>query len=108
MRADGTLLAFEIGNAFVWIGTILRILRSVEGVTDIKCIRSEDDRVVFLFRDARFVVNEPWGDSSRYWIGPKEPKKAVDLDSLHQAFQQHRGPLSLGWRLFSKSQPPRD
>lgn len=99
VRPDGSLHAFEIRNSFVWIGTLLRLLRSANGVADVKRNYSDDDRIKFRFRGEPCVVNEPWGDSSRYWIGPEDPKSAANLDlsPLHEAFQRHRGALARAW-----------
>ena len=35
-------------------------------------------------------MNEPYGDNSRYWIGPIEPPSQQDISPIHEAFQQYR------------------
>lgn len=93
-RADGYLQAFEIGNSFVSIGTIKRLLRSVPGVSDLKRSFRSDDRLTFTLYGALWVVHEPWGDSSRYWIGPKDPAHHfLRVEDVHNAFLLHRGPF---------------
>ena len=94
LRDDGTVLAFEITSAWVTFIPLFRILRSVPGVTDVKRQYFRDDRVAFKLHGVPFVVNEPWGDSSRYWVGPEDPTESPpDIRPLHQAFFQYRGPL---------------
>jgi hypothetical protein len=94
-RPDGSLHAFEIRNLAVWIGTIMNLLRSVDGVTEVRRSHKDDDRVVFLFKGEPYSVLEPWGDNSRYLIGAKDPSPAggLDLSPVMQAFIAHRGPL---------------
>jgi hypothetical protein len=58
-RADGSLHAFEIRNAFVWTGTIAKLLRSVDGVTNVEKSRKDDFRVEFLFRGQPYAVEDP-------------------------------------------------
>jgi hypothetical protein len=59
-----------------------------EGVTDVKRTWFNEDRIKFLFHGEPFVVNEPFGDNSRYWIGPVEPpgdragRLVVSLDAI--------------------------
>jgi hypothetical protein len=39
-----------------------------------------------LLRGRPCVVNEPFGDNSRYWIGPVEKDPLLDLRAIHDAF----------------------
>jgi hypothetical protein len=94
LRDDGTLHAFEVTSAWVTFRPLFKILRSVSGVTDVKRQYFNDDRVAFIYRGVPFVVNEPWGDSSRYWIGPSDPTGSnTDLRPLHEAFRQYNNPF---------------
>ena len=93
-RSDGFLHAFEIGNTFISMGSIKRILRSVQGVSDLKRHFRTDDRLTFVLNGESWVVHEPWGDSSRYWIGPKEAANhAIRVEPVHEAFARYRSPL---------------
>ena len=100
-RPDGSLHAFEIRNSTVWIGTIMRLLRSAEGVSDVRRTRTNDDRIAFLFRDQPYSVEEPWGDNSRYLIGAQSPNlvSGLDLSPVMVAFASHQGPLK---RLYAR------
>ncbi|MBL6752172.1 MAG: hypothetical protein ISP90_16755 [Nevskia sp.] len=52
------------------MGAINRILRGV-GATSLKRQLRSDDRLMFMLAGEQWVVHEPWGDNSRYWVGPK-------------------------------------
>jgi len=97
-RSDGFLHAFEIGNAFISMGAIRRILSSVDGVSSIRRQPRSDDRLAFNVNGVPWVVHEPWGDNSRYWIGPRDPQHhSFDVNRIHEAFAQYRSPLFRLW-----------
>lgn len=82
------------------MGTIKRLLRSVKGVGNLKRQFFSDDRLVFTYHGERCVVNEPFGDNSRYWIGLEHPDAStLDIGPLHRVFAQYEGPgvKVLGW-----------
>ena len=96
-KGDGPF-AFEIENAYVGRGTIARLLAEVEGVTDVylrgRFGSSDDIRVEFKYLNRDYVVLEPYGDNSRYWIGPKDSTaSADDIDNVENAFKHHRPPF---------------
>jgi len=53
-----------------------------------------------LLSDVDFKVVEPYGDNSRYWIGPKDPAEEKEelVVRLSSAFEAYRPPVLL--RLF--------
>jgi hypothetical protein len=86
------MLAFEIGNTFITLRTISEILNSVRGVTGVRPTADADGRLLFEFGGESCVVNEPFGDNSRYWIGPAFPQQsALDARQLERAFASHVG-----------------
>lgn len=93
-REDGALHAFEITSAWISYGPICRLLRSVPGVSEVRRRWFSDNRITFMYRGEPFVVWEAWGDSNRFWIGPKNPPSADDLAPLHRAFQEYHGPIA--------------
>ena len=86
---DGSLRGFEIAVPLSH-RPIYRTLRSVEGVTEIRRTWFNEDRIKFKFNGEPFIVWEPYGDNSRYWIGPAEPPSEQDISPIHEAFQQYR------------------
>jgi hypothetical protein len=95
------MMAFEVTSSWVSFVPLFRILESVDGVTDVGRQYRNDDRVAFRFQGERFVVNEPWGDNSRYWIGPSDPAACqVDALPLEKAFSEYKG-----WTIFSPKRP---
>lgn len=96
VRDDGTIAYFEISNAFPWsLGFMRRVLTSVEGVSDFRRERNSDDRFSFVCFGRRCVVHEPFGDNSRYWIGPAEPEPPIDMTVMRDAFTRFRFGLTV-------------
>ena len=93
VRPNGSIRAFEITSSWLTFRPLFQILRSVPGVTDVRRNWFNDDRVTFKFYGKAAVVNEPWGDNSRYWIGVIDPDAAIKIDiaPIHEAFKRYRG-----------------
>lgn len=47
----------------------------------------EEEFCEFEVDSEAFVAWEPFGDNSRYWIGPKDGKWNVQVDKVRAAFQ---------------------
>jgi len=93
-REDGTLRGFEIANLWVPLRIVAAVLNSVEGVESVRWNRSSENRLEFTYRGERCVVHEPFGDNSRYWIGPKEAGVSdLNISALRNAFEQYRNPI---------------
>ena len=92
LKVDGSLRGFEITSTWLVLRPLLKILRSVEGVTDVRRNWFNDDRVTFKFLGENAVVNEPWGDNSRYWVGLENPDASPDIDitPIHEAFRRYQ------------------
>ncbi|PVZ70359.1 hypothetical protein [Pelagibaculum spongiae] len=90
---NGKLRAFEVTSTWVRMDPLLKILISVSGVSDVKRSWFNDDRVSFKYHGYDCVVNEPWGDNSRYWVGVISPTeyKLVDFESVAVAFKSYKG-----------------
>lgn len=76
----------------------MQLLKQVEGVTDVQLGghfgSSNDIRIEFKYLDRDYVVWEPFGDNSRYWIGPKDQEKDVtNISELENIFEQYRPPF---------------
>ena len=89
-RANGTMLAFEVTSTWVTFGPLCRLLSSVDGVAGVRRNWFKDDRLSFTFQGEPCVVNEPWGDSSRYWFGPGDAESSrLDMTPIERAFRGH-------------------
>jgi hypothetical protein len=90
--------AFEIDNIAVSPDACARVLHDVPGVSDVEVPRRrflEETRVTFRYHGLPFEVWEPYGDNSRYWIGPIDPKKSkIDVTPIENAFKQLSLPVS--------------
>lgn len=93
--SDEEAAGFEVDSAHIGIFGIARLLERLPSVAEVARRPPfqawGDVRVRFRFRGIDFVVVEPFGDNSRYWIGPVEPQH-VDTRELKDAFQSHVPP----------------
>ncbi len=119
----GDKVAFEIESAYVGMSTVAGILMTVPGVTDVQVRRRfggwlDDCQGVhgrFRYQGVEGVVWEPFGDSSRYWIGQKDSTEPVDFSDLEQAFVAYQPSLcrrflgdllTLSWFRRKRGGPP--
>lgn len=95
----GRLYAFEIENAYIGLRPLVGTISSVPGVSDIRSRaadeRPDDVRVTFRFAGGAFVIVEPFGDNSRYWIGPVEDQAApsLDIEPIEASLRSYRPPM---------------
>lgn len=93
-KNNGLLFAFEIENTFIRINTISDILENIDGVSDVKKRKPfsscPDVHVKFFYMHKEFMVWEPYGDSSRYWIGLMDDSDyPIDVSYLVEAFENY-------------------
>jgi len=86
--------ALEVDIALISPATLARLLSSLSAVTSIAKASpksgSPDVRLTFEYQQVPFVVWEPFGDNSRYWIGPVDPQDgAKDVTAIISALEQH-------------------
>jgi hypothetical protein len=91
---NGFQIGFEIENVYISLRKIVKLLSTIKEVSDIKPRRLFDFRnenhIEFDYTGNDFVVMEPFGDNSRYWIGPKgEPDTKVDVSDIENVFIQY-------------------
>lgn len=98
---------FEIENVYVSVSTVAKLLKQSEGVTEVRVRRAFRDpgdvHVLFRFLGRAYIVLEPWGDNSRYWIGPADMVRGFDavlplpnvsdISKLEVTFENYRPPL---------------
>lgn len=89
--------AFEIENAYVSLRKIDSILCALEDVSAVRRRKSfsspSDIHIRFLFKGKEYVVWEPYGDSSRYWIGPDENVEPTEIGELKAVFDNYKPPV---------------
>lgn len=95
--SDGKIFAFEIENIYIGARKIAALLSTVGGVSDVRIRRmfslSSEIHVEFRFQEKEFIVWEPYGDSSMYWVGPdNEVGNHVDIGDLEHLFQLYKPP----------------
>jgi hypothetical protein len=88
----GGLLAFEIDNFYVGRYSVVGIVEGIQGAR----ITRRPKRLLSWFREdsfCEFEVNgvafealEPFGDNSRYWIGPIESRVAPETERVREIF----------------------
>ena len=106
-RADGSLFAFEVTSVWVSFHSLFKVLRSVDGVTEVKRNFFNEDRASFSYGGERWVVNEPFGDNSRYWIGPERGYKSMlDGSAVHEAFLKHESLARRLWCFIKQQTQP--
>src|SRR4051812_48504811 len=93
---EGRILAFEIDNCRINRRSVCDVIRSIPGVTIRRepkrwWISLEEEFCEFDLDGVRFVAWEPFGDNSRYWIGPKPPRWVPQIETIRCAFQACSG-----------------
>jgi hypothetical protein len=91
----GNPFAFELESIYISPLTSARLLAEVDGVTDIVPRRMfsklSDIHLQFKYRGKPYILLEPYGDNSRYWIGPKHGVNDVgDITALEAVFKHYR------------------
>ena len=94
LQATGALHAFEVSNIWLQPSAIARLVRSqgAEVTYKRRLFRSGDVHLQFQFKGKEFHVIEPFGDNSRYWIGPAvDPlEPSPEISDLHEIFVKYR------------------
>jgi hypothetical protein len=99
IRGDGQCVAFEVENVYIRPKTIAKLVSTIVGVSEIRVhwpfSSSDDVHVEFKYQGKDFIVWEPFGDNSRYWIGPKQEGEVINTTLLEHAFEKYQSPLIL-------------
>jgi hypothetical protein len=85
---SGHVIALEV-RAQLFGCRLAKGLRTVPRVSDVRPRRwwrgSSDVHIRFRYEGSECIVWEPYGDNSRWWIGPDEGAPPVQLDELERA-----------------------
>lgn len=95
---DNRPFAFEVDNAYLGVSSILSLLMQTEGVSEAvkrrMFAKSSDVHITFRYFGHEYIVWEPFGDNSRYWIGPTARQhSAPNIEPLLSTFRGYRPPL---------------
>ena len=105
----GAIFAFEVPNAFLSPRAVSRLVRSNLGAIvtagPYGFWSTSEIRLRFRYAGTEFEISEPFGDNSRYWVGPAgaKPSRVPAIDQLLDAFNEYRPNLfrrllsALGW-----------
>jgi hypothetical protein len=95
---QGRTVAFEVSMIRIGLGEIAKVLQSLPGISQLHKRRPfshEEVHIQFNYRGMNYVVWEPFGDNSRYWIGPadKTSVPAEDAAEIERAFRRYHSSL---------------
>lgn len=89
---DGVVVAFAVSNFLLSSRRIAKILRDVPGIDNVERRRFfefSDEIVRFRFDGEPYVVVEPFGDNSQYFVARRaEGAKSIDISPIEQAFKR--------------------
>jgi hypothetical protein len=85
------IFAFEIDNLRVGRHGVCKVVESISGAKIIRRPKflswfREAEFCEFVVDGESFVAEEPWGDNSRYWIGPKPPRWVPQAAKVRDVF----------------------
>ena len=93
---SGEIYAFEVDNTLLSAARIGRIVRESLGAQVTSgpntFFARTDVRLTFKLKEKSFQVWEPYGDNSRYWIGPDnaESDRLPEIDIIREAIEKAR------------------
>lgn len=93
----GRPFAVEVEVAYCGIRSLAQTIAAVEGVTDVEVCKTfsgnGDVRAKFRYQGEEFAVVEPFGDNSRYWIGPVAQASHRDVSPIESRLQAFKPSL---------------
>ena len=102
---QGRLYAFEVANVLLGRRGVCSVASTIPGATIVRKPRlfsGEEEFCEFEVDGQRFRAWEPFGDNSRYWIGPEPPTWCPQVERVRVAFLRHKPGLSPLFRLLRR------
>jgi hypothetical protein len=92
---DGRIFAFEIPNWRLSRNGVCKVVRSIPEAHVLRTPRflsrfREEEFCGFEVYGQKFKAREPFGDNSRYWIGPEPPHWCEQVEVARDAFARHK------------------
>lgn len=92
---EGRVFAFEVGNTFLGREKLYRLVEGISGTQILKKPKflselREEVFCEFEINSQKFEVWEPFGDNSRYWIGPEPPHWCDQVEIVRKAFVEYK------------------
>ena len=83
---QGRIFAFEVAN--IGRRAICYVAEQVPDVHILRVpgLRSRDQFCEFEINGRLFVIEEPFGDNSRYWVGPEPPSWCEEINVVRNTF----------------------
>jgi hypothetical protein len=101
-NGEGQVFAFEVENIVVSVRELARLVKRHLGAKITFGPKSLGEVPLrFVHAGVEFEVWEPFGDNSRFWVGPagRAPERVEELDDVHRMIQSYQP--SLGRRILS-------
>ena len=88
---QGNLFAFEVSNTWLSRRKAVKVVQKLSAVEITKrpkwfSFQNQDVFCEFIYKGTTYQVEEPWGDNSRYWIGPKSNSGKNDVSEIIDCF----------------------
>jgi len=89
--AEGRIVAFEVENSSLGRHGACRVADKIPRARLLRRQRhfawsGRDDFCEFELDGITFVIEEPFGDNSRYWVGPKPPEFVPQITVVRDFF----------------------
>ena len=88
---EGRVFAFQVENTYLGRHGACRVARRIPGARVVRRQRrfawsNRDDFCEFELGGVTFVIEEPFGDNSRYWVGPVPPEYVPQIAAVRDTF----------------------
>lgn len=88
---ENRVFAFEVSNLGLGRHSLCRVVETIPGAVLIRKPKflswlREDSFCEFVVDGEKYEAEEPFGDNSKYWIGPCPPRWLAQTEKVHEAF----------------------
>jgi hypothetical protein len=88
---QGRVFAFEVPNTLLTRRGACKLVESIPGARLLsgRAELRQQEFCSFEVQGKNFKVWEPWGDNSRYWVGPEPAQWCEEVSIVRDAFVRH-------------------